>query len=73
MSDAHDQGRRANPLGMAIHPWLAFLRNYVLRRGFTDGTAGFVISLLNAYYVFLKQAKLWELQRTPPARDGGRD
>ena len=70
---AHEQGRRANPLGMAVHPWLAFLRNYVLRRGFTDGTAGLVISLLNAYYVFLKQAKLWELQRTPPARGAGRD
>ena len=39
----------------------------MLRRGFTDGAAGFVISLLNAYYVFLKLAKLWELQRTHPA------
>ena len=69
---AHEQGRRTNPLAMAMHPWFAFLRNYVLRRGFTDGTAGFVISLLNTYYVFLKLAKLWELQRTPPGRDAGR-
>ena len=41
----------------------AFLRNYVLRRGFTEGTTGLIISVLNAYYVFLKLAKLWERQR----------
>ncbi|MBA3641428.1 MAG: glycosyltransferase family 2 protein [Acidobacteriota bacterium] len=69
---AHEQGRRTNPLAMGMHPWFAFLRNFVLRRGFTDGTAGFVISVLNAYYVFLKLAKLWELQGTRPGRDAGR-
>lgn len=68
---SHDQGRRTNPVAMALHPWFAFLRNYVLRRGFTDGTAGFVISVLNAYYVFLKLAKLWERQRTPPGGGAG--
>ncbi len=47
----------------AIHPPAAFLRNYVIRRGFRDGTAGFLISILNSYYVFLKILKLWELQR----------
>ena len=62
----HDEGRRTNPLALAIHPWFAFVRNYVLRRGFTDGSVGFVISLLNSCYVFLKLAKLWELQRTRP-------
>ena len=38
-----------------------------LRGGFRDGAPGFIISALNAYYVFLKFAKLWELQ-TGPAR-----
>jgi hypothetical protein len=41
----------------------AFLRNYILRRGIADGGAGLVISLMNAYGVFLKFAKLWEMQR----------
>lgn len=62
------EGRRTNPLEVAIHPPAAFLRNYVIRRGFRDGTAGFLISILNSYYVFLKILKLWELQkgfRTP--------
>ena len=41
-----------------MHPWAAFLRNYVLRRGCVDGVPGFIISVMNAYYVFLKFAKL---------------
>ena len=57
------EGRRTNPLEVAIHPPAAFLRNYIVRRGFRDGTAGFLISILNSYYVFLKILKLWELQR----------
>ena len=60
---SYEQGRRTNIVALALHPSFAFVRNYVLRRGVTDGAAGFVISGLNAYYVFLKLAKLWELQR----------
>ncbi len=59
-----DEGTRATFAGLAVHPPLAFLRNYVLKGGFRDGTAGLIVSGLNAYYVFLKLAKLWELQRS---------
>jgi glycosyltransferase involved in cell wall biosynthesis len=62
-----EAGRTANLLQLAGHPPLAFLRNYILRLGFRDGTAGFIVSVLNSYYVFLKFAKLWELQRAHPA------
>jgi glycosyltransferase involved in cell wall biosynthesis len=60
-----EAGRRAGPLDLLVHPPAAFLRNYLLRRGILDGTAGLTISLVNAYSVFLKFAKLWELQETP--------
>jgi glycosyltransferase involved in cell wall biosynthesis len=60
-----ERGRRAGWTDLALHPPLAFLRNYVARGGFRDGTTGFIISRMNAYYVFLKFAKLWELQRRP--------
>jgi glycosyltransferase involved in cell wall biosynthesis len=63
----HEQGRRTNPIGLALHPPAAFLRNYVLRGGFRDGTAGLIISILNSYYVFLTLAKLWERQDKPRA------
>ena len=60
-----DAGRRSGPVHLLVHPLAAFLRNYILRRGFADGTVGLTISLVNSYGVFLKFAKLWELQRRP--------
>ena len=60
-----ESGRRSGPLHLLVHPPAAFLRNYILRRGFLDGTAGLLISLVNSYGVFLKFAKLWELERDP--------
>ena len=69
-------GRRTGVLDVVLHPPAAFLRNYILRFGFRDGMPGFLISVLNSYYVFLKILKLWEIQcgwhgtlRVPP---GGR-
>lgn len=59
----HENGRRASVLDVAIRPPLAFVRNYVIRHGFTDGSVGLLVSLLNAGYVLLKFAKLWELGR----------
>lgn len=56
------EGRRATPLQAFVYPRLAFFRNYILRRGFRDGQTGLLVSLLNSYYVFLKYAKLLELQ-----------
>lgn len=59
-----DAGRRAGLLDLFVQPSAAFLRNYVLRRGFLDGAAGFTISVMNTCYVFLKFAKLWELRQS---------
>ena len=58
-----EKGERATRLELLVHPPVAFLRNYILKRGFRDGKAGLIISLVNSYYVMLKFAKLWELQR----------
>jgi glycosyltransferase involved in cell wall biosynthesis len=59
----YDRGRRASPVDIFLHPPAAFIRNYLLRRGFLDGSAGLLISIANSYSVFLKFAKLWELER----------
>jgi hypothetical protein len=58
-----ESGRRATVLQIAGHPPLAFLRNYLAHGGIRDGVPGLIISAMNAYYVFLKFAKLWELQK----------
>jgi len=66
----HEEGRRAGLLQIAGHPPLAFLRNYLAHGGIRDGVPGFIISALNAYYVFLKFAKLWELQHRDASHKG---
>ncbi len=62
----YEGGRRAGVLDLLLHPPAAFVRNYVLRRGFADGAAGLTLSLVNAYSVLLKFAKLWEIQQATP-------
>jgi glycosyltransferase involved in cell wall biosynthesis len=61
--EMHEGGRRAGFVQLAAHPPLAFLRNYIARGGFRDGVPGLIVSTLNAYYVFLKFAKLRELEQ----------
>ena len=74
-----EEGRRAGFLHLMVHPPAAFFRNYVLRGGFRDGKAGLIVSAMNARYVRLKFAKLWELcspststPRAPGAGDSNR-
>jgi glycosyltransferase involved in cell wall biosynthesis len=64
--ELHENGRRAGFARLAVHPALAFARNYVLRGGFRQGTAGLIVSMLNSYYVLLKFVKLWELEHAQP-------
>jgi len=42
-------------------PFFRFLRAYILKVGFLDGFAGFIISVLDAYSVFARYAKLKEI------------
>ncbi len=37
-----------------------FFKSYVLRRNFLNGRRGFIGSMINAFYAFLKEAKLYE-------------
>lgn len=39
-----------------------FLETYFLKKGFLDGYPGFIIAVSAAYSVFLKWAKLWEME-----------
>ncbi len=62
-------GREASILDLVGGSAWAFLRNYCLKRGFVLGRAGLIVSILNAYYTFLKHAKLHE--RTRLGRNAG--
>ncbi|MBN2370571.1 MAG: glycosyltransferase family 2 protein [Vicinamibacteria bacterium] len=60
---AREAGRRSRLADLLVAPAWSFARNYAIRGGFKLGTAGLIISLLNAHYTFLKFAKLWEHAR----------
>lgn len=48
---------------LVIKPTTKFFETYLLKRGFLDGLPGFIISVSAAYSVFLKWAKLWDIER----------
>jgi glycosyltransferase involved in cell wall biosynthesis len=58
-----EEGRRATSLDLVLQPAFAFFRNYILKRGFLDGSVGLTISRMNARYVGLKFEKLRDLRR----------
>jgi len=62
---AHKIARRQRFTGvrMVIYPPVFFVRQYVFKRYFLSGWAGFVSSVVGAFYVFLKYAKLHEARR----------
>lgn len=59
-----EQGRRAPLLYCFILPVVVFAKNLVLKRGLLSGRLGLVVSSMNAFYVFLKYLKLWQLGRS---------
>lgn len=62
---AHKLRRRQRFTGlrMVFYPPVFFLRQYVGKRYFLSGWAGFIASVTGAFYVFLKYAKLHEARR----------
>lgn len=55
------QGKRATPLSAAVHGFWAFIRTYVLQRGFLDGRMGFLLAVSNAEGTYYRYLKLWLL------------
>lgn len=46
---------------MLFRPFFRFLRGYLLRGGFLDGSHGFMVAVLASFGAALKYIKLWEL------------
>lgn len=59
----HEQGKRYSPLLLLLRPPLKFIEVYLLRLGFLDGVAGFIIALSSAYAVFIRYVKLREVEK----------
>ena len=57
------KGSRFALVKMFFKPPVKFFETYVYKLGFLDGLAGFIISVLSSYYIFVKFAKLWEKRK----------
>lgn len=57
------EGKRSNVLKIIAWPKGHFIVNWILKRGFLDGTRGFVIALIMSFHSFLAWSKLWIYQK----------
>jgi glycosyltransferase involved in cell wall biosynthesis len=73
--DLARKGERFSPWKLVWKSLGKFLESYVLKRGFLDGLAGFVIAVNAAHSMFMKYAFLFEQEKFPRAqgevRSGG--
>lgn len=65
----YKEGRRAGSLTLLFRPPTRFVKMYLVRGGFLDGLHGLVLSMLGAFTVYLKYARLWEMQILEGARE----
>lgn len=59
----HQNGKRFQWHHLLINPQAAFVKKYLLKRAFLDGSQGFIASMSSFIYVFLKYLFLWEIQK----------
>ncbi len=59
----YGKGKRFHLWRLLLKPVSKFVEIYLFKRGVLDGMAGFIISVGSAYSTFLKEAKLYELDR----------
>ena len=67
---AHEQGRSAGLLHLALSPMVRFLKFYFLRLGFLDGMPGLLHVSIGCMNSYLKYAKLIELRETEQKQEG---
>jgi len=60
------QGKQANLWGLLFSPFLTFLHAYLRQGEWRRGMAGLITATFAAHEVFIRHAKLWELQHCKP-------
>ncbi len=59
--DMHENGKEVNWYHFLIRPWIKFIQYYIIRGGFFDGLRGIIMCAFGGMAVFMKYAKLWEM------------
>lgn len=62
-ADRFERGHRGSAAGLLLRPPVEFLRCWLLKAGLMDGSDGFTIASLHAFYYFLRAAYLLEMAR----------
>ena len=57
------EGRRFRLHRLLSRPVWHFVKNFALRGGWREGTAGFIVAVTGSFGTFLQDAKLWQLSR----------
>lgn len=60
--EMHARGKRCHAWDLVVRPWATFLKLYVLKHGWTQGTYGLLMAQKSATGVQLKYAALWAVQ-----------
>jgi hypothetical protein len=55
-------GKKFSWFDLLFRPPFRFFKGYILKKGFLDGSRGFVIAKISAFGVFMKYIKLWEIE-----------
>lgn len=63
--EMHERGKNSGITTAFLHGLARFLKVYFFRRGFLDGTAGFVLAVNSFFYAFQKYARLAEMRTNP--------
>ncbi len=58
--EKHQRRKSASIVKLLLVFPLAFVKSYIVKRGFLNGVRGYIAAMNNAFYAFLKEAKLFE-------------
>jgi hypothetical protein len=56
-------GRRVGVGRLVLEPAWRFFKAYVVKQGFREGLPGFFVAATDAFYVFLRWARVWDRER----------
>jgi hypothetical protein len=65
----HQKGARSGVMKALGHGLARFFKTYIVRRGFLDGKAGFVLAVNAFFYAFNKYIRLYEMNLADQKQD----
>jgi (heptosyl)LPS beta-1,4-glucosyltransferase len=57
------KNKKSKLVDITLRPFFLFIKMYIIKRGFLDGTEGFMLAVFSSLYVFTKYSKLRELNK----------